>query len=156
MTKLSKSPSPAWNAFIAQPDAIDQLCARIEEGETLTAITEALQIGRFTLTGWIASDPVRSARVNESRKSAAATYEEQALGAIRQAADPFELAKAKEEAHHLRWKASKANPRQYGDKLELSGEVAIKTVSDDVLLAELAKNGIAAQIGPAQEDGSAG
>ena len=122
MTKLSKSPSPAWNKFIAQPDAVDQLCAWIENGETLTAITDSLNVGRMTLAGWIAADSSRSARVNESRKAASASYVDQAQDEISKAADPFELAKAKELAHHLRWKASKANPRQYGDKLELSGD----------------------------------
>ena len=37
---------------------------------------------------------------------------------LRNAGDPFELAKADKLGYHLRWKASKANPREYGDKVE--------------------------------------
>jgi hypothetical protein len=125
-----------WQAWTANTASINVLCSRIVDGETLTAIARSLGTGVSTLADWIAADPARSARAREARTAAAASYEEQALEAIRAAADPFELAKAKEEAHHLRWKASKANPRAYGDKLALGGDedspltVVIRKLSD--------------------------
>jgi hypothetical protein len=44
-------------------------------------------------------------------------WDEQALDAIDMARDGFTLSKAKEKAHHLRWRAAKIAPRDYGDKL---------------------------------------
>lgn len=41
-----------------------------------------------------------------------------ALDEIRAASDPFALAKAREVASHLRWRASKIAPTDYGDKIE--------------------------------------
>ena len=45
-------------------------------------------------------------------------WDERAGDVIQQAADPFELAKAKELAHHYRWRASKIAPRDYGDRIQ--------------------------------------
>ena len=50
----------------------------------------------------------------------AAYLVERAETEIRDSADEFELKKAKELAHHYRWKASKIAPRDYGDKLEVN------------------------------------
>ncbi len=131
---MQDKPLTAWQEWRAQPDSIDVLCARIVNGETLTAIARSLNAGVATLTDWIAADPERSARAREARIAAAGSYEEQALDELRDAADPFALAKAKEVAHHLRWKASKANPRMYGEKLDVTAEVGIKALPDDQLL----------------------
>jgi hypothetical protein len=49
---------------------------------------------------------------------AAQTYDEMAVEVVVEAADPFELAKAKELAVHYRWRAKAANPRKYGDKVQ--------------------------------------
>ena len=44
---------------------------------------------------------------------------------IAQASDPFELAKAKELAHHYRWRASKIAPKLYGDKQSVEGKFTV-------------------------------
>jgi hypothetical protein len=121
---------------VADPASIDALCAKIVSGETLTSIARNLGAGLSTLTDWIAANPERSARAREARVASAASYDDQALEAIRDAKDPFELSKAKEEAHHLRWRAAKANPKAYGDKLALAGDdespltVVVRKLSD--------------------------
>jgi hypothetical protein len=98
---------------------IDGLCRRLKVGETLTAIAADIGLkSTATLLDWISSDPDRSARAREARVAASVMYDEQAQKAILDAADSFELAKAKELAHHLRWRASKIDPRNYGDKVE--------------------------------------
>jgi hypothetical protein len=51
--------------------------------------------------------------------AAAAAYDEQAEQELRSATDLFQLAKARELAQHLRWRASKINPKAYGDRLEV-------------------------------------
>ena len=69
-----------------------------------------------SLITWIASDPERSARAREARINAARIWDEKAIDAIESANDPFELSRAKEIAHHYRWRASKAAPKDYGEK----------------------------------------
>ena len=70
-----------------------------------------------TLSQWIASDEEHSARAREARIHAARIWDEKALSVIEQALDPFELQRAKELAHHYRWRASKTAPKEYGDKV---------------------------------------
>ncbi len=100
---------------------LDALCMAIVGGETLTAIAKRLTVAIAALLTWIDADSERSARVKEARIKAARAWEEAALDQIQDAKDPFELAKAKEAAHHLRWRASKIAPREYGDKLQHGG-----------------------------------
>lgn len=97
---------------------IDWLCDRISEGGLQREICEELKIGAASLARWIAAEPERSARVREARIAAARFYEELAGVVIEAAEDQFSLAKAKELAHHYRWKASKASPKEFGDKVE--------------------------------------
>lgn len=120
-TKPAK-PLTTWQKWKAQPDATERLCSRIVNGETLTAIAGSLECDRSSIAEWIASDVRRSARVREARIAAAGAHDDEALAVIRAAADPFTLARAREEASHLRWRASKANPRDYGDRTVLAGD----------------------------------
>lgn len=133
--KADKTLTP-WQQWTARPDAIDDLCAKVESGSTLTAFANGLGVETSTLTRWLDADLQRSARAREARSRAAATYDDMALRGIEEAADPFELARAKERAHHLRWRAAKVNPREYGEKIELGGEVGLKSMSEDQVKAE--------------------
>lgn len=143
--KAAPKPMTPWQAWTQRTDAIDDLCAKVESGSTLTAFAASLGVETSTLTRWLDADTQRSARAREARSRAAATYDDMALRGIEEAADPFELARAKERAHHLRWRAAKVNPREYGEKIELGGEVGIKTLSDDAVKAEALK--LAAKLG---------
>lgn len=96
---------------------IDWLCDRLTDGAMQREICDELGINASVLARWIASDPSRSARVREARISAARFWEEMAGQVLESAEDQFGLAKAKELAHHYRWKASKQNPKDYGDKV---------------------------------------
>lgn len=96
---------------------IDAICERIQSLETLTGIAQALGIRLSRLQDWLAADAGRSARAREARATTAAQYDDDALRRIDAAMDPFELAKAREAAQHLRWRASKIAPREYGDKV---------------------------------------
>ena len=152
-----KVPAPLnkWQRWSTSKAATEELCAKIIGGETLTNFARNLAAGVSTLTDWIAADPERSARVREARIAAANSYDELALQAIRDASDPFELAKAKEEAHHLRWKASKADPGRYGDKLDVKQELTVKNLSDEQLDAEIARLSAAAGLVPRAAEGTA-
>jgi len=65
------------------------------------------------------------ARVREARQIASTWYDEQALIVVRNARDNFESGKARDEAHHLRWRASKIAPKEYGDKQQVEGKFTV-------------------------------
>lgn len=135
--KVSKPLTP-WEQWKAQPEESEnQLCSRIRQGESLTGISRTVGCNIATLSDWIAADPQRSARVREARIASAQAFDEMALEAIRTAGDPFELNRAKEEAHHLRWRASKINPRDYGDKVEVDNKVTLANLSQEQLDQQL-------------------
>jgi len=106
---------------------LDRICDEILEGESLTAIAAKAGVRVSGLVQWLAADPDRSARARECRAESAKLWDEKAVAVIEAAADPFELAKAKELSHHFRWKASKIAPKEYGDKIqaEHSGSVGL-------------------------------
>ena len=96
---------------------IEAVCERLANGVTMTAIAEEIGVTIGKLSQWIASDEEHSARAREARIHAARIWDEKALSVIEQALDPFELQRAKELAHHYRWRASKTAPKDYGDKV---------------------------------------
>ena len=118
---------------------VDALCDRLCAGESQTAIADSLKVGIATLSRWMAADPERSARVREARIAAARTFDEMAEAELRGATNPFGLAKARELASHYRWKASKLNPREYGDKLEIDQRTTITDLTEEQLDAKLAR-----------------
>jgi hypothetical protein len=143
--KAAAKPLNPWQKWTARKDAIEDLCDRIQGGESLTGIAKSMGAGISHLTKWIAADSARSARAREARIAAAGTFDEMALDELRSAADPFELAKAREVASHLRWKASKADPGRYGDKLDVTADIGIKALPDDQLMKRA--NELAAKLG---------
>ena len=116
-----RSKSAAWREWSIRAESIEDLCARIEDGDSLTKIAGDLGARVSMLTAWIARDPKRSARARESRISAASAYADLALKTLQDARDPFEVQRAREIASHYRWQAARANPAGYGDKIELGG-----------------------------------
>jgi len=116
------------------------ILARIEAGDMLGHIADSLDVSRTVLTTWLSSDTERSARAREARIKASVSWDEMATRGIEEAQDAFGLAKAKELAHHYRWRASKIAPRDYGDKVtqEVTGaaggplEVVVRYVQPKV------------------------
>lgn len=96
---------------------IDEVCDRIVDGDTLTAIAASAEVSIGSLVSWIAADSERSVRAREARALAARVYDERAEAEIVGSKDAFGLSKAKELAYHLRWRASKIAPKEYGDKV---------------------------------------
>lgn len=113
--------APAKDALDAL--GLDGVCARICDGDTMTGIAQSLGITFGSLSTWLEASPERSARTREARALAARQWDEQALTKIENASDAFELSKAKEVAHHLRWRATKIAPA-YSDRqaVELTGK----------------------------------
>lgn len=113
---------------------VDWVCERILDGRTLTAIAEEATVSVGTLLRWIGLETERSARVNTARQQAGATWDAMAEDAISKASSPFQLAQAKELAHHWRWRASKIDPN-YKDKVtqEHTGDLQVTQIVRKVI-----------------------
>lgn len=133
-----RGPKPGSRPRVTDRLDIDAVCNHVSDGKTLTEIKGIYNISIATLLAWIDETPERSARVRAARQATAKYWDEVATKGIQDASDSFELAKAKELAHHYRWRASKIAPREYGERLELAGEVGVKTMTDEQLDAKLA------------------
>lgn len=92
---------------------IDQILAE----RYMTQIAADAGSNVASLLRWLDADPERRERVNDARRKCAQLWEERAERLISEAKTPFELTKARDLAHHFRWRASKIAPRIYGDKV---------------------------------------
>lgn len=115
----------------------------ITSGKTLTAIAKDIGVAPSSLVVWVEGDSERSARAREARTQSATLWDEKATQLIEQAKNPFQLAKAKEMAHHLRWRASKIAPKQYGEKVQVGGAADLPPVQQVHVLSEEALIAIA-------------
>ena len=97
---------------------MDEVARLIADGVPLTEIAKRAGVTDGGLLTWLEADAERSARARAVRQATARMWDERAGDVIQQAADPFELSKAKELAHHYRWRASKIAPRDYGDRIQ--------------------------------------
>ena len=83
----------------------------------MTKISEEIGVSIGTLISWLDDDVERSARVKEARARSAKFWDEKAEAVIAEAPCKFELERARELAHHYRWRAKAIAPREYGDKV---------------------------------------
>lgn len=105
---------------------LDDVCERIAAGETYTVIAADYGKSQGALSLWLAAETNRSARAREAAAMAGRFWDEAAEAGIRAATDVLGLAKARELAQHLRWRASKLSPA-YADrsKVEVGGAVGV-------------------------------
>lgn len=98
--------------------SLESIADLIEGGLSISQVAATVGKPRSSLWNWIEADPVRSVRAREARSVSAERWDDLSVAVIEDAGDPFALAKAKELAHHYRWRASKIAPAIYGDKVE--------------------------------------
>lgn len=118
---------------------LDSVCQNISNRMSLTAIAGEVGVSIGSLLTWIEAEPERSARVRETRAATARLWDELAEDEIRTASDDMSLKKAKELAHHYRWRAAKIAPREYGDRQVLAGdpEAPLTGMSEEALDAAI-------------------
>ena len=113
---------------------IDAICALIEEDVGESAIANKIGCSRQSLNAWINADPQHSARVRVSREQSAQDCDykaEEVLLAIRSDSSPAEVTRARELASHYRWRAKVRNPRNYGDKQEVTAAVTVAEMTSE-------------------------
>lgn len=96
---------------------LERICELIVSGASMTSIAAGIGVHISTLIEWSEDDPQRSARMREARQHSGRIWDEKAEEVILVAADKFELDKAKELAHHYRWRAKAISPREYGERV---------------------------------------
>ena len=109
------------NADKLEAVGIEALCDMVIEGMMLREVARKVGAPIMSMMDWIEADPARKARMRQARERSAQLWEEKAEQLLSDADEPFMLSRAKELAHHYRWRASKIAPRSYGDKVELRG-----------------------------------
>lgn len=99
---------------------IDNICDDILSGLSYRDIatkygTNLSAVHKFCI------DEKHSARVNDSRAISADTYADKAEDVLKEAEGTIpEITRARELASHYRWKASKRNPKVFGDKVDVT------------------------------------
>jgi len=126
-TKPTTKRTTDGKATFAELDE-DEIIRRIEDGEALVAIAASVGRARSKLTEWLQADEARRERSARARVSAAGAWDEKAERVLVKAGTTLALAKARELAQHYRWRASKINPKQYGERqqVEHSGRLGIE------------------------------
>lgn len=117
-----RGPQPGSKPRVTDALELDTVCDLISIGTSLSAIAEQYKVSLGSLIAWISETPERTARTRTARQEAAKLWDEEATRLIAEAKDGFDLSKAKELAHHYRWRASKIAPKEYGDKVALTGD----------------------------------
>lgn len=113
---------------------IDAICAGILHPKPMHQIADEIGVSQGSLIAWLGATTERSARAKEARMQTAQMWDEKATRVVEEAADNFQLAKARELAQHYRWRASKIAPRDYGDKVAIGGASDLPPVETSATL----------------------
>jgi hypothetical protein len=99
---------------------IDNICNDIIDGLTYRQMSVKYTVPLSTLFDFIHKDE-HSARAKAAISTSASMYADKAEEVLIAAeSDKNEIQRARELAQHYRWKASKRNPKAYGDKIDLT------------------------------------
>lgn len=90
---------------------IEQMCDDIMDAVPLTHIAMRIGVPVSSFYRWVDLTPGAGERLTDARKRTAQAWEERAEEVIADAKDPFQLMKAKELAHHYRWRAACISPK---------------------------------------------
>lgn len=103
------------------PNDIDLICEMVLDGKTWQQIADHFKTPKSTLYDFVSKNPEFSAREKLARQLSADTYAEEAKSLLLACpADRDEVARLREIAQHWRWMASKRNPKNYGDKMDVT------------------------------------
>ena len=162
-------PLTPWQKWSSTPDAaMESLCAHVMDGGHMAEYCKARGINYTTMLKWLNADPLRSemyARAREDRADKiadeiVAISDEVEVAArydgedVKLTLDAAAVARNRLRVDARKWVASKLKPRTYGDKLDLTAEVGIKSLPDDQLWKRAQE--LAAKLGVSLNAGAAG
>ena len=114
----------------------DRVCIAIAEGKSLRSICEADDFpSAETIRVWLIDDGEFSVQYARAREEQADYYADEIIDIADRAKDA-NLARLQIDAR--KWKASKMQPKKYGDKLDLNHSGAIENLTDAQLESKLA------------------
>lgn len=144
----AKPPKKPTARQIVEAVGIDDLCRRIETGESQTEIARSLGVEVSTLNEYLHSTPENSARARAAMEKSAESWIDRGHQYLVEAdSDPNEIARAKALEQHCARRAAIRNPRRYSQKIAVGGAedlppvqstIDVSGLSDDVLKAILA------------------
>jgi hypothetical protein len=124
----------AYSAEEAQ-EIKDRVCLEIAEGKSLRSICEADDMpAAETIRVWLIEDGEFSAQYTRAREEQADFYADEIID-IADTAKDANLARLQIDAR--KWKASKLQPKKYGDKLALDADLNLK--ADDTIAGLLTR-----------------
>ena len=101
---------------------IDEIVDLLIEGQQYREIAAKFDVTLSKLVRFLAKTE-NAALVSEGLQFSADQYADKAEQVLKDAeSDSVEISRARELAQHYRWKASKRNPRRFGDKLDLTSD----------------------------------
>lgn len=115
--------------------------ARIASGESQAEIALSLGIAVSTLNERLHRNAERSARTREAMELSAESWLDRGLQTLKDAkSDSAEIARARAIEQHCARRAAIRNPRQYGDKLDLTHSGGLRVVQVTELTSEAERN----------------
>lgn len=106
-----------WEAWKADPDAMEELESFIAEGRGGLATFAAIEgFAVVTLYDWVKADPIRSERYARAREIGADALAEAAAVISRDRARDPQCRRV--EIDHNKWLAGKIRPKVYGDRIQ--------------------------------------
>jgi hypothetical protein len=116
--------------------AKERVCKEIADGKSLRAICAADDMPSVeTVRVWLIDDGEFSVQYARAREEQADYYADEIID-IADAAKDANLARLQIDAR--KWKASKLQPKKYGDKIDLNHSGAIEHLTDEQLESKLA------------------
>lgn len=125
---------------------IEAICDLMREGTVYRDVAARVGVSLSALWRWIYVDDERAAKVRTALTESADACDalaEAVLMDISPEASKAEVARARELAHHYRWRAAKRNPKTFGERqqvdLDATLDIPLSEEQVDAQLIALAK-----------------
>ena len=105
---------------------IDAICDLLVTGESQADIAKRHNVSTSKLSAWLLGDPTRMARAREARSISAEAWldkAERVLLDLPSDGTGADIARARELSQFYRRAAAIRNPREYGDRIDVSGKI---------------------------------
>lgn len=126
--------------FLFSQDIADQICEMLQDGATIRQICALKGFPSWpTVRKWKIKNREFATQYAHAYQASAEALELRIIEISLTAKDKDSSAAARTQIEALKWIASKRDKGKYGDKLDLqhTGEMAVRTISDEQLVAEL-------------------